>query len=349
MSSGFSTVNKDGKSIWEPGLPASVTARRVTTATSTDGNLAAVSCDLRLTLKMSASHKAEWLEKALRAILAGKTKVQDVFNIVTHPKFASGVSEKHGKRMFQALAENMEHFSDKQRLTLSSCKLASLISNEAAVKRSRSRDETSPKARARSRSSSQRSPKAQPEHHGPEEDIDKKQEEEKRRIEMQKRKLKEQEEKRKAKLGTAFQFEPEAEAESNKKQLQSKLEKSHRKEELPSLSRLAAPFGREADPRFVEAMGGDKLLQEAHKILRHAAGSGRIEHQKSRSRSRRRGAKSRKSRSPRSPRSAKHQGGSKPHVRSSGSYRSPTPDGRARGQARAARKAKMIASLMGKR
>jgi len=34
----------------------------------------------------------------------------------------------------------------------------------------------------------------------------------------------------KAKLGTAFQFEPEAEAESNKKQLQSKLEKSHRKE-----------------------------------------------------------------------------------------------------------------------
>ena len=345
MSSGFSTVNKDGKSIWEPGLPASVTARRVT-ATSADGNLAAVSCDLRLTLKMSASHKAEWLEKALRAILAGKTKVQDVFNIVTHPKFASGVSEKHGKRMFQALSENMEHFSDKQRLTLSSCKLASLVSNEAAVKRSRSRD-PSPKARARarSRSSSQRSPKAQPEHHSPEEDIDKKQEEEKRRIEMQKRKLKEQEEKRKAKLGAAFQFEPEAEAESNKKQLQSKLEKSHRKEELPSLSRLAAPFGREADPRFVEAMGGDKLLQEAHKILRHAAGSGRIENH-SRSRSRRR---SRKSRSPRSPRSAKHQGGSKPHVRSSGSYRSPTPDGRARGQARAARKAKMIASLMGKR
>ena len=31
-------------------------------------------------------------------------------------------------------------------------------------------------------------------------------------------------------------------------------------EELPSLSR--APFGRDADPRFVEAMGGDKLLQE---------------------------------------------------------------------------------------
>lgn len=339
MSSGFSTVNKDGKTIWEPGLPASVTARRVT-ATSTD--VPAVSCDLRLTLKMSASHKAEWLEKALRAILAGKTKVQDVFNIVTHPKFASGVSEKHGKRMFQALAENMEHFSDKQRLTLSSCKLASLFHGEPeAVKRSPSRD-PSPKARARSRSPSQR-PGAQEHQPSPEEeDINKKQEEEKRRIEMQKRKLKEQEEKRKAKLGAAFQFEPEAEAESNKKQLQSKLEKSHRKEELPSLSR--APFGRDADPRFVEAMGGDKLLQEAHKILRHAAGSGRIENH-SRSRSRRR----RKSRSPRSPRSAKHHGGSKPHVRSSGSYRSPTPDGRARGQARAARKAKMIASLMGKR
>ena len=37
-----------------------------------------------------------------------------------------------------------------------------------------------------------------------------------------------------AKLGAAFQFEPEAEAESNKKQLQSKLEKSHRKEHSPA-------------------------------------------------------------------------------------------------------------------
>ena len=44
---------------------------------------------------------------------------QDVFNIVTHPKFSSGISEKYGKKMFSMLAEHMEHFSEKQQLTLS--------------------------------------------------------------------------------------------------------------------------------------------------------------------------------------------------------------------------------------
>ena len=46
-------------------------------------------------------------------------EVQDVFNIVTHPKFASGVAEKYGKRMLQIVAESMDLFSDKQRITLS--------------------------------------------------------------------------------------------------------------------------------------------------------------------------------------------------------------------------------------
>ncbi|CAL1165287.1 unnamed protein product, partial [Cladocopium goreaui] len=86
---------------------------------------------------------------------------------------------------------------------------------------------------------------------------------EKRRVEAQKRKMKEQEAKRKAKLGSAFQFEPEDEAESTKKQLQNKLDKASRKEELPSLALAWGSGGRDADPRFVEAMGGDKLLQEA--------------------------------------------------------------------------------------
>eukprot|EP00435_Cladocopium_sp_Y103_P018768 s2088_g4.t1 len=344
----FSTVNKDGKTVWEPGLPALVTSRRQhrprTAAAAAVEDVPPVSCDLRLILKMSASNKADWLEKALKAMMAGKTKVQDVFNIVTHPKFASGVSEKYGKRMFQMVTENMDHFSDKQRLTLSRCKLASGDAKED------SEDEAKTKRRRRSRSRSQtaRSATASPPRpksgNPPQEDDEdsKRQEEEKRRVEAQKRKLKEQEEKRKAKLGSAFQFEPEDEAESTKKQLQNKLEKASRKEELPSLALAWGSGGRDADPRFVEAMGGDKLLQEAHKILRHAAGSGRIDSRRSRSRSRR--SRSRRRNRERS-RSPKGRGG--PHVRSSGSYRSPTPDGRARGQARAARKAKMIASLMG--
>lgn len=303
-----------------------------------------MSCDLRLILKMSASNKGDWLEKALKAMMAGKTKVQDVFNIVTHPKFASGVSEKYGKRMFQMVTENMDQFSDKQRLTLSRCKLAS-----GNAKEEDSEDEAKIKRRRRSRSRSHaRSTTAsppRPQSGNPQQEDDdgedsKRQEEEKRRVEAQKRKMKEQEAKRKAKLGSAFQFEPEDEAESTKKQLQNKLDKASRKEELPSLALAWGSGGRDADPRFVEAMGGDKLLQEAHKILRHAAGSGRIDSRRSRSRrSRSRRRNRERSRSPKRP------GG--PHVRSSGSYRSPTPDGRARGQARAARKAKMIASLMG--
>ena len=47
------------------------------------------------------------------------SQVQDVFNIITHPKFSSGVAEKYGKRMLQTVAESMDLFSDKQRITLS--------------------------------------------------------------------------------------------------------------------------------------------------------------------------------------------------------------------------------------
>lgn len=304
-----------------------------------------MSCDLRLILKMSASNKGDWLEKALKAMMAGKTKVQDVFNIVTHPKFASGVSEKYGKRMFQMVTENMDQFSDKQRLTLSRCKLASGDAKEDSEDEAKIKRRRRSRSRSHARSTTASPPRPQsgnPQQEDDDDEDSKRQEEEKRRVEAQKRKMKEQEAKRKAKLGSAFQFEPEDEAESTKKQLQNKLDKASRKEELPSLALAWGSGGRDADPRFVEAMGGDKLLQEAHKILRHAAGSGRIDSRRSRSRSRR--SRSRRRNRERS-RSPKRPGG--PHVRSSGSYRSPTPDGRARGQARAARKAKMIASLMG--
>ena len=36
-----------------------------------------VSCDLRLTLKLPASGKVEWLERAVRAMGFGKTKIQE--------------------------------------------------------------------------------------------------------------------------------------------------------------------------------------------------------------------------------------------------------------------------------
>ncbi|CAK9099928.1 Uncharacterized protein SCF082_LOCUS46787 [Durusdinium trenchii] len=218
----FSTINKDGKTVWEPGLPALVTSRRQhrSKQTATVVEEPPVPCDLKATLKMSAPSKTEWLEKVLKA----KAKAQDVFNIVTHPKFASGVSEKYGKKMFQMVAEHMDHFSDKQRLTLSRCKLAAL-GLHGEVQEDSDHDEAPAPPR---RSKVPRSPRGAPSpSRGPnvgsspekanDEDLEweetrKRQEEEKRRIEAQKRKLKEEEEKRKAKLGAAFQFEPEEEA-----------------------------------------------------------------------------------------------------------------------------------------
>ncbi|CAE7726947.1 unnamed protein product [Symbiodinium sp. CCMP2456] len=116
---------------------------------------------------MPGSSKAEWLEKALKA-MPGKAKVQDVFNIITHPKFSSGVAEKYGKRMLQTVAESMDLFSDKQRITLSRCKLVELfqLGGAGEAKDDDSGDETPPEApkmpkrrkRSRSRSQKRRSP-----------------------------------------------------------------------------------------------------------------------------------------------------------------------------------------------
>ncbi|OLP75202.1 hypothetical protein AK812_SmicGene45038 [Symbiodinium microadriaticum] len=169
MQKEFTTINKDGKTVWEPGLPATVTARRQHRpqkgAPVVDE--VPVTCDLRLTLKMPGSSKAEWLEKALKA-MPGKAKVQDVFNIITHPKFSSGVAEKYGKRMLQTVAESMDLFSDKQRITLSRCKLVELFQPGGAgeARDDDSGDETPPEApkmkkrrkRSRSRSQKRRSP-----------------------------------------------------------------------------------------------------------------------------------------------------------------------------------------------
>lgn len=184
-------------------------------------------------------------------------------------------------------------------------------------------------------------------------DKQRKQEDERKRIEVDRRAHEERERQRKAKLGTAFVFGADDDEDDGRSQMPAGGTMVRRSaqdrvaaQELgysdmhahagPRSMALALPGGGQ-DPRFVEAMGGDKLLAEAHAILKSAAGTGRLgasspRRSRTRSRSRKRG---------RSPKRL--------DMRSTGSYRSPTPDGRARGQARAARKAKMIASLMGLR
>jgi len=174
-------------------------------------------------------------------------------------------------------------------------------------------------------------------------------EEDRKKLEADRRAFEERERQRKAKLGSAFLVDGEQEEDDVALSLptaallvrkgqpeRTRVEELPYSDVQPSQMRPRQPvaIGGGQDVRFVEAMGGDKILAEAHAILQRATESGRVAplSADSPSRGRRRRSNSRRN---------------SPHVRSSGSYRSPTPDGRARGQARAARKAKMIACLMG--
>lgn len=419
----YHTLNKDGKAVWEPGLPATVTSRRIHKPARVEpSDEAPLQCDLKKTLSLPAVTRGEWLEKALKGIPSGRCKVQDVFNIVTNPKFASGVPDKIGRRMLNMVREFSENFSDKQRITLvSKCKLAERFSTSLnsggddedddgdeddgdaqapaedafptrrqrrSPDRSRDRSGDSSSSGDRRRElivrpappapvvteagSSAASSSSMGRPQNAEEKIrleltsherHQKQEEERRKIEADRKALmntvqEARERERKAKLGSAFLVGGDDDDEDTTRlQLAKTMLKPdrHRTEDkgfsdIQPLALVARPLpstGSGQDPRFVEAMGGDKLLAEAHKILKSAAGSGRLgalpptsrspsrERRRRRSRSRSRGLRQSRDRQ-------------RTHAtRNTGSYRSPTPDGRARGQARAARKAKMIASLMG--
>lgn len=125
----FTTVDKDGRVVWEPGLPSQVMSRRAPRQKprneKDDAEEAAVPCDPKVTMKLSPDGKVEWLQKALKGIPKGHVKAQDVYNIVTLPKFSSGLSERMGLRMLRYLEEARKHFSEKQVLVLlKTCELA---------------------------------------------------------------------------------------------------------------------------------------------------------------------------------------------------------------------------------
>eukprot|EP00401_Gymnodinium_catenatum_P041371 CAMPEP_0117466494 /NCGR_PEP_ID=MMETSP0784-20121206/5170_1 /TAXON_ID=39447 /ORGANISM="" /LENGTH=414 /DNA_ID=CAMNT_0005260435 /DNA_START=172 /DNA_END=1414 /DNA_ORIENTATION=+ len=139
----YTTVDKDGRVVWEPGLPAMVTSRRQPRAQpkQVDPDELPVPCELKTTLRLTSEAKPDWLYKALRAVPKGRAQVSDIYNIVTHPKFASGVKEWHGQRMLRMVRDNADLFSEKQRSTLvKKCELARLFrSPSRSASRSRSR------------------------------------------------------------------------------------------------------------------------------------------------------------------------------------------------------------------
>lgn len=187
-------------------------------------------------------------------------------------------------------------------------------------------------------------------------------EEDRRQAEAERQAARDKEERRKAKLGSAFLVDDEDEEDDGPQLDMAMAQKKDQKrfEERSGALQMDYTGGGQAAgldgpeaTRFVESMGGGSILQQAHKMLLQKAGGEMRspsvvrrdrdkDRNRSRSRRRRRPSRSRE----RSPKQivARPSGTG---VRSSGSYRSPTPDGRARGQARAARKAKMIASMLG--
>eukprot|EP00929_Paragymnodinium_shiwhaense_P090295 TRINITY_DN50442_c0_g1_i1.p1 TRINITY_DN50442_c0_g1~~TRINITY_DN50442_c0_g1_i1.p1 ORF type:complete len:466 (+),score=108.41 TRINITY_DN50442_c0_g1_i1:113-1510(+) len=160
--SAYTTVGKDGRVVCEPGLPAMVVSRRAPrpdrkVMQDDDGS---ISIDVKATCKLTSEAKPEWLLKALQAASKGRIQGQEVFNIVTNPKFASGVLEQHGQKMLRMLQEHLTFFSERQHRTLLvKCELAQKFrgpsrSRSRSRKRGRDREAEKPRRARRSRSRS---------------------------------------------------------------------------------------------------------------------------------------------------------------------------------------------------
>lgn len=167
------------------------------------------------------------------------------------------------------------------------------------------------------------------------------QEEQRKKYEAERKLHEEREKQRKAKVGNAFLMVGDDEAEEEKPQVPANLHQLRNRESIKRMAidqplpyhesvqvearNLQQPSA--GSSHAVDAMGGDRVMHEAFEILARGGGSQMLP-AKDRRRSR---SVSRRRRGP----------------RESGSLRSPTPDGKWRGQMRAANKARMIANLLG--
>jgi len=125
VKASYVTLNKDGKPVWEPGLRAEITSRRQPRAKrkAEETEEPPISCDLKATLSLSPEARSAWLAKALGAIPKGRAKAQEVFDIVTHRKFASGAPDELGQAMLRQVKESLMFFTEKQQLGIAKSKL----------------------------------------------------------------------------------------------------------------------------------------------------------------------------------------------------------------------------------
>lgn len=155
---GYTTLNKDSKVVWEPGLPAQVVVRRQHTVRkpADDDD---VTCDLKATLKLTPDDKGDWLEKAVKAIRKSQVKAIDVYDIVTHPRFVSGVGNRVGQRMLRSVTDSILVFSEKQRDAFTKSKLFQDFAVASQLQPNRKAGDSDDEARrSRSRSRSSASP-----------------------------------------------------------------------------------------------------------------------------------------------------------------------------------------------
>jgi hypothetical protein len=382
---GYSTLDKDNKPVWEPGLPAQCISRREHRGKQEE---VPVVLDLKHALRIAPEARADWLTRALKLILTNKTKAQDVFNVVTHPKFVSGLTERNGQRLYRTVMEHsaLQSFSEKQKATLiASCKLATLYGPRGthdAVSDPASSDEESRRRHESVRScettrqdevaQTKCADALQDETHrliGRVEDPHDKEalelalqerqrliEEERQRTDAERRAQEAREQQRKQRLGCAFVTGEEADEDDTLR------EEKKRRDAKAAAEAALRPEGSKggqasASSWVVDAMGGNNVLRDAFGILSKAAGDNQMKKGKreSRSRSERRRSRSRrKRRRSRSARRSLRRSRSRSQGRANrrppldrGSLRSPTPDGHLRGQMRRARKAKMMANILG--
>lgn len=386
----YTSVGKDGRVVVEPGLRNEVVRRQQKVQRKSDDGV--VACELKPTLKMPGEKKKDWLFKALLAVPKGKADIQDIYEILTHPKFAANVEEWHGAGTYRMVKDHIYLFSEKHQSTL--LKKSDLAKfSEGSPSRSRSPSNTARTRkrertnRSRSRSTGRRESKADsvqaesradgraavaeplgaPDWEEPHDEASLARKEEKDKIaaalrerhEQQQEELQrqlvekqaqdEREKLRKAKLGNAFSLDDDEDDVSAQRAMGSSSSGSKTAIaglQMPSMS--VASSSPNVNNRFVESMGGDRVLHDVHKLLmqkiapeNHGMAGPKLKGKsRSPSRNRKKDGSRRKSKS----RSRSRRGDNR-HQRST--LRSPTPDGRARGQARAARKAKMIASCLG--
>lgn len=304
----FSTIGKDNSSTWEPGLPSQVVSRRehkvpkVKDDAKKPESLKKIDCDPKRINGLRQEAKEEWLDRALKAIPEGRATVQDIFEVVTNPKFASGVERKVGRAILSNLTESYFFFSEKQRGIIEKCKLADKFGapsdsdgeddDEAGHRGKEFRDKEDEDP-GHSQGEEEREAQLQrQEDRRRRKEQEKKamlaameeerlrKEEQKRQLDAERKAFEEKEKRRKAKIGAAFNPDAE-EDEETKKQIAATKKASYDLPKVPES--LRGVFADAAHPWANDAMGGNTLLAEAHQQLLQKAG----------------GPKRKKSRSPR--------------------------------------------------